>query len=286
MKMRIFIITLTFSMLSIFSMSAHASYRDAFQREFIDKPWAGAPIVEEGVCIECHISSKMNPDYLKIPQEWKMSIHYKNRVSCHDCHGGDPSDAAVSCGTPHSGFVGTPKYKDVPNMCGKCHLGILERYQTSGHGRALKASGAGPNCVTCHGSHRIQKANIDIINEVRCTKCHTYQRAKAMKQALFLTEKKIGEIESTIDDLKTQGVDVSGPEKALFRTSASFRTVFHSVNVDLVKEKSSSTMSELSKIESDIVALIKELGFRRNFSAFLFILFVAFGVVYYMYSKE
>ncbi len=264
----------------------HADYKDAFQKEFIDKPWAGAPIVEEGVCIECHISKNMKADYLKIPQEWKMSIHYKNKVSCHNCHGGDPADAAVSCGTPHSGFVRTPTYKDVPEMCGKCHVGILEKYLKSGHGRALKAAGKGPNCVTCHGAHSIQKASIDIINEVRCTKCHTYQRAKIMKQALFLTEKKIGELEDRVKELKEQGMVVSDLEKALFRTTAGFRTVFHSVNVDLVKEKSTLFMKDLEVIEKDISAITSELGFRKNFSAFLFILFGVFGIVYYVYTKE
>ncbi len=264
----------------------HADYRDLFQRQFIDKPWGGAPIVREGVCIDCHTSKIMKADYLKIPQEWKMSIHYKNKVSCHDCHGGDPDDAAVSCGTPHSGFVGTPKYKDVPELCGKCHVGILKNYLTSGHGKALKSRGEGPNCVTCHGAHNTQKASIEIINDVRCTKCHTYERARTMKQALFVVEKKITELENQLTDMKKSGAITEDIEKALFRTTAEFRTIFHTVDVNLVKAKTGEYSSKLSLIENDLKKIIEEYQFRRNFSAFLLVLFTIMGILVYINQKK
>jgi len=264
----------------------HADYRDLFQRQFIDKPWGGAPIVREGVCIDCHTSKIMKADYLKIPQEWKMSIHYKNKVSCHDCHGGDPDDAAVSCGTPHSGFVGTPKYKDVPELCGKCHVGILKNYLTSGHGKALKSKGKGPNCVTCHGAHNTQKASIEIINDVRCTKCHTYERARTMKQALFIVEKKITDLENRLTEMKKSGAITEDIEKALFRTTAEFRTIFHTVDVNLVKAKTDEYSNKLSLIENDLKIIIKEYQFRRNFSAFLLILFTIMGILVYISQKK
>ncbi|HHN66185.1 MAG TPA: cytochrome C [Nitrospirae bacterium] len=263
----------------------HADFRDLFQRQFIDKPWGGAPIVREGVCVDCHTSKIMNPDYLKIPQEWKMSIHYKNKVSCHDCHGGDPNDAAVSCGTPHSGFIGTPKYREVPELCGRCHVGILKNYLTSGHGKALKTTGKGPNCVTCHGAHNTQKASIDIINDVRCTKCHSYERARIMKQALFSTEKKISELDSIMTSMRKSGALVEDLEKRLFRTTAEFRTIFHTVDVNLVKAKTDEYLNKLGLIEKDLLSLVNEYKFRRNFSAFLLVLFTALGIITYIRQK-
>ncbi len=263
----------------------HADFRDLFQRQFIDKPWGGAPIVREGVCVDCHTSKIMNPDYLKIPQEWKMSIHYKNKVSCHNCHGGDPNDAAVSCGTPHSGFIGTPKYREVPELCGRCHVGILKNYLTSGHGKALKTTGKGPNCVTCHGAHNTQKASIDIINDVRCTKCHSYERARIMKQALFSTEKKISELDSIMTSMRKSGALVEDLEKRLFRTTAEFRTIFHTVDVNLVKAKTDEYLNKLGLIEKDLLSLVNEYKFRRNFSAFLLVLFTALGIITYIRQK-
>src|SRR5450756_2377219 len=115
---------------------------------------------------------------------------------------------------PESGFVGRPKPKEVPEFCGKCHLGIKENYLESGHGKALKATGKGPNCVTCHHSHDIQKASIDIINDKLCGVCHTYDRAKEMKTALLLTEQKINKIDRDLKTLKSGLISTQDEEKS------------------------------------------------------------------------
>ncbi len=268
-------------MLPSFAMAV--TYKEMFEKEFLTKPWAGER-AEASVCIECHASEAMKAELRKIPEEWKNSWHYENNVSCHDCHGGDPKDAAMAM-SPQRGFAGAPKYIQVPEFCGKCHAGILRHYLESGHGRAFKASGSGPNCVTCHGSHNIQRANIDIINEQRCTRCHSYERAKVMKQALFLTEKKIGDIEIELSRLKTEGVFTEEEDKTLFSTTAEFRTLFHSVDVSLIKEKTDDFSNKLGKIETKIQKTFNELAFRKNFSAFFLLLFAGMAVVFFMLSK-
>ncbi|NOZ25696.1 MAG: cytochrome C [Nitrospirae bacterium] len=263
--------------------TADASYRDIFGKEFLTKPWAGGQ-VEESVCISCHASDIIKPEIRDIPQEWKKSWHYHNNVSCEDCHGGDPEDAEMSM-SPERGFVGTPEYSEVPEMCGKCHIGILKNYLESGHGKALKASKTGPNCVTCHGSHDIQKASIKIINEARCSRCHSYERAKIMKQALFLTEKKIRDIDNNLKRLKREGVFTDEEDKSLFRTHAEYRTLFHTVNVGLVKKSTDKFAKKLGLIEDKIDKTFRELEFRKNFSAFLMMVFIGMGIVVFMLAK-
>ncbi len=269
-----------FTLLSV----ARADYRETFQREFLSKPWAGGPVIEESSCIECHTSDIMKPAYRIIPEGWMASWHYKNDISCHDCHGGDPKDPSMAMSHVR-GFVGRPKYKDVPEFCGKCHIGILKNYLESGHGKALKAAGNGPNCVTCHGSHNIQKASIDIINEQRCTQCHSYERARIMKQALFATEKKIGDITKSLSSLKSEGVYVADEEKSLFSTEADFRTLFHTVDVSLVKDSTDEFTKRLESIDKNIQSTFAELKFRRNFSAFLTLIFAGLGIALLLYSK-
>lgn len=273
------------SLLIVFTLctAAFAGYRELFEREFLLKPWAGGE-VEASVCIECHTSDIMKSELQAIPKEWQMSWHYENRVSCHDCHGGDPDDATMSM-SPQRGFVGTPKYTEVPEFCGKCHVGILRNYLESGHGKALKPSRRGPNCVVCHGSHKIQKASIDIINEQRCTQCHSYERAKEMKQALFLTEKKIRNIDKALKELRADGVYTAEEEKTIFRTTAEFRTLFHTINVSLVKKRTDDFTKKFDLIEKKIEATFDELAFRRNFSAFLMLVFVGMAVVIFLLSK-
>jgi nitrate/TMAO reductase-like tetraheme cytochrome c subunit len=237
------------------------------------------------VCLDCHESATMKPEFRSIPAEWRKSLHYQNDVSCNDCHGGDPNDAAMAM-SRERGFVGKPGYSDVPEFCGKCHIGILKNYLESGHGKALKANQSGPNCVTCHGSHAIVKANIDIINEERCSQCHTYERARTIKQALSLTEKKISDVEKGLAELKLAGVFTEDEEKILFNTKAEFHFLFHSVDVSLIKDRTDGFIKKLNQIESQINELSRELLFRRNFAVFLMLVFLAIGIIVYVISKE
>jgi nitrate/TMAO reductase-like tetraheme cytochrome c subunit len=261
-----------------------AGYREDFEKEFMTKTWAGEQ-VEENLCISCHASDKMKPEFRETVDAWKVSWHAQNNISCENCHGGDPKDAEFAM-SPQRGFVGVPQYKDVPEFCGKCHIGILSHFLESGHGKALKASRKAPNCVTCHGSHNIQKASIDIINEQQCTKCHSYERAKIMKVALFLIEKRIAQLEQNLQDLKQEGIYSDADEKSLFSTQAEFRTLFHTVDVNLVRSRTDEFTSKLDQIDKDIQATNRDLRFRKNFSAFLMLSFSGMGIIIFLLSTK
>jgi nitrate/TMAO reductase-like tetraheme cytochrome c subunit len=266
------------------ALTASAGYRELFEKEFLSKPW-GSEITEESACLECHTSDAMSIELQKIPQDWKASWHYQNDVSCHDCHGGDSEDATMAMSHQRS-FIGMPKHGDVPEFCGKCHIGILKNYVESGHGKALKATGEGPNCVSCHGSHNIQKVNIDIINAQRCAQCHSYDRAKIIKQALFLTDKKIEKIEDDLKILKTKGVYADADERSLFDTQAQFRSLFHTIDVSVIRDKTYYFTKKLNVIEENLQATFQELSFRKKFSTFLMLLFACTWIVVSLISKS
>ena len=236
------------------------------------------------VCLDCHDSDAMKPELRSILPAWRKSWHYQNNISCHDCHGGDPKDATMAM-APERGFAGKPQYGEVPEFCGRCHIGILKNYLESGHGKALRSDMTGPNCVTCHGSHDIQKASITIIDEQRCSQCHTYDRAEAMKQALSVTEKKITDVEDGLRALKHAGVYTEEEDKALFNTQAAFRTLFHSVDVSLIRARTDEFIKKLEGIEAREKDIFRELGFRRKFSAFLMLVFLGMAVVLRLLSK-
>jgi nitrate/TMAO reductase-like tetraheme cytochrome c subunit len=272
-----------FFMFLVFVQPAIAGYRERFQKEFLTQPWSGEQL-EEDVCIECHAMDIMKPGYRNILEQWKMSWHSQNNVSCHGCHGGDPKDPALSM-SHQRGFVGSPKYSDIPEFCGKCHVGIMKNYLESGHGKALKVSGKGPNCVTCHGSHNIQKASIEIIDEKLCTRCHSYERARIMKQAIFFTERKILDLDDKLRKLRHEGVFTEDVEKSVFSTHAEFRTLFHTIDVSLVKERTDEFMKRLENIEKDIKGTFNELRFRKSFSAFLMLVFAGIVIVLFLLLK-
>jgi len=271
-------------MIFLFPLAATAGYKEDFEKEFLTKTWAGAQI-EENLCISCHSSDTMKPEFRAITEAWQASWHAQNNISCANCHGGDPKDASLSM-SPHRGFVGSPLPKDVPAFCGKCHIGILSHFMESGHGKALAASRKAPNCVTCHGSHNIQRASIDIINEQLCTKCHAYERAKVMKQALFLTEKKFAALTKRLQELKRAGIYADAEEKSLFNIQAEFRILFHTEDVNLVKERTDDVTAKLDQLDNDIKAMFRELTFRKNFSAFLMLAFSGMGLIILVLSRR
>ncbi len=268
----------------IFATVAYADYMESFKKEFLLSPWAGTES-RVNACIECHTSDAMREDLKGIPNEWRRSWHFQNKVDCQACHGGDVGDATMSM-SHKRGFMGSPKDKEVPQFCGKCHIGILETYNSSGHGNVLMETGEGPNCVTCHGSHAIQKASISIINEQLCTQCHSYERAKLMRQALFVVEKKIIEVEEKLNKLKNEGVLLEYEEKSFFSTQAEFRTLFHAIDVDLVKQRTDEFSRRLHKIDDRLVDIFKELSFRDNFAAFIFLLLFGLFVVMFLISRS
>ncbi len=276
-------LTLALIFILIFAVAAYADYRESFKKEFLMSPWAGTES-RVNACIECHTSASMIEDLKGIPSEWRRSWHFQNDVDCQACHGGDVEDATMSM-SHNRGFTGSPKDKEVPQFCGKCHIGILETYTSSGHGKVFMATGEGPNCVTCHGSHAIQKASISIINEQLCTQCHSYERAKLMRQALFLVENKISDIEEKLAQLKGEGVMIDYEEKNFFSTQAEFRTLFHAIDVELVKQRTDEFSGRMNTIDARLADIFRELSFRENFAAFIFLLLLGLFVVVSMISR-
>lgn len=270
----------------LLAISSQASYREMFEKEFMSNPWGGSREAHSA-CVECHSSEMMKGEMRAPVEAWRDSWHAQNEVSCHDCHGGGPDDASVSM-SHQRGFKGTPTHQEVPQFCGKCHRGILQNFTESGHGKSLTATDSGPNCVTCHGSHDIKPASIDIINEKLCSQCHSYDRAVLMRQALFAVEQRLSTIQADLNQLQESGMLLQSQRKAFFRAHSDFRTLFHTIDVELVKDKTDEFMGRLDSIETDTQAAYAELAFRRNFSGYLLLLclFLAFGTLMLIRTVE
>jgi hypothetical protein len=276
--------TLMLLILVVLPAAAFAGYQEEFEREFMSKAWYGEQVAANA-CIDCHASETMKPSFRSVVDEWNASWHAQNGISCEQCHGGDPKDAALAMSRDR-GFIGTPRPPDVPAFCGKCHVGILKNFLESGHGRALKAGKKAPNCATCHGAHRTQKASIDIISEQLCTKCHSYERARIMKQALFLTEKKFTELEERITELRHQGIYTEKDDKNLFSIQADFRALFHTVDVNLVKQRTDEFSGRLDRLSASVESMQNELKHRRNFSAFLTLMFSGMAIAIFLIARS
>ncbi len=254
---------------------SQAGYRETFEKAFMTNPWGGVRSAISA-CVECHSDTDDCGDS-GIVEDWQQSWHAQNEVSCHDCHGGGPDDASMAM-SHQRGFLGAPKHKEVPQFCGKCHVGILKNYLESGHGKSLASTDTGPNCVNCHGSHNIKQANINIINEKLCTQCHSYDRAKLMREALLNIENKLAKIQIDLDTLKSKGMNMQDQKRAYFRAHSEFRILFHTIDVELVKERSADFMARLDVIEAKTDEAFEKLSDRRKFSGFLLLLFSCLSI--------
>lgn len=137
-----------------------------------------APAADKDSCLDCHkdeafrVQNKMLYDYF---QNWKDSIHDLAGVTCADCHGGNPSKEDIK--SAHKGNFSPlssaerASYKLIPDRCGACHEEVLKNFRESGHFTALVKEGAGPHCVTCHGSMNAEVYYTSVVARA-CQECH------------------------------------------------------------------------------------------------------------------
>jgi len=135
-------------------------------------------------CLRCHkdqaLEQKYNLPGQQVMIAYQQSVHgmasskggLTGSAVCPDCHGNhtilpgdDPKSATFR--------------QNIPTLCGKCHSGILEKYEKSVHGKGMRAGIAeSPVCTDCHGEHTISKVS-DLKSPVSarnipktCSGCH------------------------------------------------------------------------------------------------------------------
>jgi hypothetical protein len=159
------------------------------------KPLKG-PLPTETSCVKCH--ADLDGVLQEPTKHTGEDVHFTVGLSCHDCHGGDPTAGLDGDPTAaHSkakGFRGKPARTAIPAFCARCHADAefmkrfdpatrvdqLSEYQTSGHGKHLaKGDDKVAVCVDCHGNHGIRKVS-DPQSSVypthladTCARCHT-----------------------------------------------------------------------------------------------------------------
>jgi hypothetical protein len=235
----------------------------------------------ETVCIQCHGGQSGR---LGAPvAAWRKSTHAANGISCHNCHGGDPTDMAMAM-SPVRGFLGAPKEESIPDFCGRCHVGVKEDYLASAHGRALGRGG--PHCVTCHGNHAVLTATPELINRESCSRCHDYGRAGEIKAAVSETDRKITELEQRLSALHRIGIATKEMEAELFALRNRFHRLFHNVDVEKVRSQTAGFRAELGKIGERANAIEAELKRRKLWGGGVVALLVTCGILALLLFKS
>jgi hypothetical protein len=238
----------------------------------------------ESVCLSCH-AGLGEEEYSRPVTLWRGSIHAENGITCHGCHGGNPTDAANAM-NPEQGFLGVPSEEEIPAFCGRCHVGVLKDYLTSQHGQALGSGG--PTCVTCHGSHQIVKATLELINEQLCSRCHSFERARLIKMTMGVIDGRITNLDTRIINLKQEGIAVDRLEKGLFAARNRFHSLFHTVDMQVVERESEHIQAELKPLEEALREIDETQRQRRIVGVFVVLgaLFLALSAYLFRKSRD
>ena len=205
----------------------------------------------ESSCVSCH--SGLGGNLAAPVALWEKSIHHQMGNNCEGCHGGDPVDAAEAM-SPAKRFVGSPKPDQIPTFCGKCHVGVVENYMKSLHYTAFQ-NGNGPTCTTCHHSHDVQRASLDLITEALCSQCHSFENGQKMKNAFVTAETALKNTRSGLERLDHRGMPVKRLEEKFFALRNSLHQMTHTLDVPAVEEKTQSVLTDIEEMKKEMSEL-------------------------------
>ncbi len=139
--------------------------------------WAAGP--QATSCIQCHGGEMFDEAGRAKVKTFPSDVHAQVKLSCHDCHGGNPDPklgqdmtAAMDPSFKENPFRAVPKRTAIPEFCGRCHSSAefmkrfspamrvdqVTEYWTSKHGELLKKGDTNvATCIDCHSVHNIRR---------------------------------------------------------------------------------------------------------------------------------
>jgi hypothetical protein len=215
-------------------------------------------------CIQCH----SNPDFrvtnkklYKYFRDWELSIHALERVSCVDCHGGNPNstDKKKAHGKDLQQLLTPVKYERISVTCGKCHEENAKNYKKSKHYMILTeksdSSRLTPTCVTCHSSINTSIPKPDDIADI-CTSCHnpvTENHPEVPEFAGYLIER-LSFINYYTRYLISKGVMKEDPQfsKKINEEFSGLSQIWHTLELDKIEEKTLQIRAMLLKRRKEL----------------------------------
>ena len=224
-------------------------------------------VSSEGVsnsCIQCHSKPSFrgtDKKLYKYFRDWELSIHAQERVTCVDCHGGNPNitDKKKAHGKNLQHLLTPVKYERISVTCGKCHEENAENYKKSKHYMILtEKSGSSrltPTCVTCHSSINTSIPKPDDIADI-CTSCHnqvTENHPEVPEFAGYLIER-LSFINYYIRYLVSKGVMENDPQfsKTIRQEFSGLSRTWHTLELKKIEEKTRQIRTMLLKKRKEL----------------------------------
>jgi hypothetical protein len=212
---------------------------------------------KDNSCVKCHSKEMRTSELSNRYLEWHLSDHKLNGVGCEKCHGGDPTSNNI--GKSHTGMLPQSDAQslvsptNLPTTCATCHQADATAYTGSKHFAALKASGGGPSCSTCHQHMVSQMIMTPEDGAALCATCHVANGSTAASKHLEVPAKAqelVAAIERVdgivvwanglLDAAKDRKLDVAAEEKQLKTVDSLLREAkanWHTFTLVGVKEK-------------------------------------------------
>ena len=233
------------------------------------------------VCVDCHEKEAGKPG--ESAKQFRGSIHSRKGISCHHCHGGDPTDSGKSK-SPDKGYIGVPKKADIPGFCGKCHKAEMQSFLESVHGKTFDK--AGPSCVDCHQSHAAKKASFEIINENFCGVCHPATSAAVIRAFLRETAEKFESIKLSNERFKSEGFQTEIIEIALSEARNLFRSLLHELDLTKLASGSEKINEACFSISERHNSFSTERSNRKTVGAIIVSVLLVLGMIFYLMGRK
>jgi hypothetical protein len=114
----------------------------------------------------------------------------------------------------------------------------------------------------------VQKVSIGLISEKNCSRCHGYDRARIIRNAMERTEATLVALSQRIEEFKTSGTDTAELDKRLFAQRNSYHSLFHEVNPARITDESAKIAAELNLIKESLDKIDAEHRQRKVIGAF------------------
>lgn len=128
-------------------------------------------------CLSCHAGKEEHNNY-------RRGEHWRNDVSCTDCHSSHSSAAArgkaeslihvseASQAKPGSSMLRLLRTSE-PQLCLKCHTEAKAQFSQPFHHRVLEGAMKCSDCHNPHGGFEQKQTRLAVGADASCLKCHT-----------------------------------------------------------------------------------------------------------------
>lgn len=233
----------------------------------------------QDTCVRCHLTSE-SPGTGNSVISWKKGVHFGPDTSCAECHGGNKF-LYMKFKKDH---MGVPKGSEINDMCGKCHVNEIEATKTRVKFKNPTKKACEATCVTCHSHHEVEKANLSVINKGNCGKCHVFEKAEPLKQAIIEFQEKVKTLEAIIQKRAESRLPVTSAVREISENRGNLKKAFHAMtSPDLVHYIHGDLIPALSDLESDL----SRTG-QRNwvFQGIFIILFLILCLIFVKYYQR